>query len=345
MSKIGRIASNERIPMNLFFNRTPFFATVELQELNKKIKKDQPIQYKSRLYTFETYGSRLSHSIDYPLLALIIKYWINNRKRTGKEQDKIRIHLSDINEVIKVVCSNGKKAETQDKIKSSLLRLCSAIVCFSSPNKVLNEMTPVLSSANLDYKNKWVDVEVSQFLITLYDLSGIDIGDYYYMNIEKIVAAPSENAKALMKYFMKQRDDYIDFKLTKLEEILGYQFKEKPIAVSVIRARVKKALDILVAAKFLTTYETRKNNMKKLRSWDEIRIIPTTLCEDLEEATEMLLTEDSNLTGINVHYYKKKVKAENAESERIKAENAEEMRIKTEQDTWLDDHINKFMPP
>jgi hypothetical protein len=306
MAKIGRISSNERIPMSNIFNRTPFFIPVERKELNIKINENKPFQYKDKHYSLEMHGSKLSHRVDYPLLALIIKHWLNARNETGSEQNSIRIPLSDIHEVIAPSIKSGNKEEGQQKIKSSLIRLNSAVVCFSSPKKQSDEMISILSYAKLDYKNKWVDVEVSKFLTNLYDdLSDISALDCSYVNVDDIYKAPSETSKALMKYFMTHHESYIDFKLDRIVQILGYQFKDKFPADKVIRKRVKDALDELMGCGFLTVY-----GFDQAKGWDTIRIIPKTLCANFDKAVIELSTRKSNFKDIKFHYYKKKINIE-----------------------------------
>lgn len=302
INAIGKITSNEHIPMNNLFNRTSFFIPLQLRERNEKIKEGKPYIFNDgKHYSLEMHGSKLNHTIDYPLLALIIKHWLNARDENGEFINTIQMDLSDINELIKPSTKGGKKSEKQDKIKASLIRLCSSVVCFESPSGRSDEMSPVLSFAKLDYKNKCVKVEVSRLLIKLYnDKTKIFRSDFKYMNIEKIYKAPSETSKALMKYFMTQDKRFIDFKLARLENVLGYQFKEKPLKPKVIRKNIINALDELVECKFLTVYKPEEVPVNK--GWEQIRIIPASLCKDLEKAKGLLKTMESNYALIKQHH-------------------------------------------
>jgi len=300
-NKIGYIVSNT-VPIQNILNRTPLFVPLDRQSVNKASSEESPILYQDKHYKISTYGSRLSHNFDYPLLALIIKTWINEQFRIGTPPKTITIYLTEIDELFGFD-SKQRKKENYKSIDASLKRLTSCSVAIETKNLKMTEYSPLLASAKFFYgsKPKKIEITLGCVLENLYPtLTRASAVDVSYINVDDIIAVPSEGAKALMKFFMTQRTDYIDFTLERLLIVLNHSIIKDPKIQKDGRTKIKKALDELVKFEYLSVYKPIK-----VRGWHEIRIIKASLVDDKEDGEAMLELLPSNFDKFK---FKKKAK-------------------------------------
>ena len=100
--KLGYVRSNKEIPMCNIFNRTPFFVPLRKKDYNVVVNKDNAIKFKNKTYEFTLYGCKLNLTIDYPMLALIIKHWVNNMQ-TDNKAVTVKINLSEVTDLLKKI--------------------------------------------------------------------------------------------------------------------------------------------------------------------------------------------------------------------------------------------------
>jgi len=122
----------------------------------------------------------------------------------------------------------------------------------------------------------------------------VSLLDFSYIDVEAIVNTDSENAKALIKYFMCQNYDFIDFKFDTLVTLLGFKYKRLAegkfeVDEAYARSKIKDALKILIENEFLTQYKCDKT-----RSWNQVRIIPKTLCDNVDISEQVIDLLPSN---------------------------------------------------
>jgi hypothetical protein len=273
---------------------------LENKSVNKVNSEKNPILYQDKNYKISTYGSRLSHSYDYPLLGLIIKTWINEKLKSDNILKTITIYLTEIDELFGYSFKQRKK-ENYKSIDASLKRLTSCSVAIETKNLKMTQYSPLLADAKLFYgsKPKKLEITVGCVLENLYPTLNIASKlDVSYINIGDIIAVPSEGAKALMKFFMTQRSDYIDFTLERLLTVLNHPITEDPNIQKDGRNKVKVALNKLVKFDFLVIYKTNK-----VRGWNEVRIIKKSLAADKDEGEIMLQVMPSNFEKF---FFKKK---------------------------------------
>jgi len=302
--KLG-IINNINIPMNNTLNRTSMFKPVQIKGRNEKVDKINSLLFEDKKYKLVMYGNKLNHEYDYPLLALIIKHWLNSRV-TKNETRTIKIYLAEIYDVFKFTFE--KTAKNYQPITSSLERLLGANMRLDTKKVKIKEWSSLINNMKMSYGEfGYIEVEIGNVLKKLYGtINSIKHLGCTFIDINKIILAPSERSKGLMKFFMTQSKEYVDFKLVTLCKMLGYELKPDKQ-----REYVLKALKTLVDVGFLTTFKTF--NKKSKEPWDSVRIIPATLTENLDEANKLLETLKSNFDLIKNHHRKAKINEQNDE--------------------------------
>lgn len=296
--KVGYVFNNKTIPMHNLFNRTPCFLTPHENNILRVIDKNSAVEFKNRAYTFKLYGSQLNHKTDYPLLALIIKNLVNKRQ-TEHKATSVRLDLSEIDELFNYDYAEKRK-DNYSPIVSSLKRLSEVNIQLTIPDCECIQFLPLINSYEFHYgfgakQPKYFQIQISELLNRLYEgIWNVYYFDFTYIDVETIVNINTENAKALIKYFMSQDYDYIDFKLDTLITLLGFQYKNNETGegeVDVVAARgfIKKALNILMDKRYLTFYK-----FNKVRSWDRVRIMPKTLCDNIDISKKVIDLLPSN---------------------------------------------------
>jgi len=338
--KLGYIRSNKLIPMCNVFNRTSFFVPLRKKDYNKVVDKDNAIKFKNKTYELMLYNYKLNHSYDYPMLALIIKHWVNKIqfdsntvKINLSEVDTVKINLSEVTDLLNKNYPQSRQ-KNYDPIISSLNRLSKVKVCLSEINykgeklpSSLDGTYPIITYQKMffDSKPKYIEVGVSELIKTIYaKIFNITFLDFTLIDVEKIVDSPSESSKALLKFFMSHSYDYIDFKLEPLENLLGFKYRTPPLVEKNSRKKIKTILDELIDSGFLTAYKTNKE-----RSWDRVRIIPTTLCDSLEIVNEVIDLLNSNF---NMYRYNPVI---DDEREMLKAKARFDLKIRKYGDLML----------
>jgi len=304
IKKIGYVFSNKNIPMHNLFNRTPCFLTPHENNNRKVIDESFAVEFKSKQYKkdnsykLKLYGNQLNHQTDYPLLALIIKNLVNERQ-TEPEATSVKLDLKDIKELLNLNFS-GERKSNYDPIVFSLKRLSKVkIQLIENVNENI-EYLPLIAGYEFHYGNgknqpKFFQIQISELLNHLYyNMWNVSLLDFSYIDVEAIVNTDSENAKALIKYFMCQNYDFIDFKFDTLVTLLGFKYKRLAegkfeVDEAYARSKIKDALKILIENEFLTQYKCDKT-----RSWNQVRIIPKTLCDNVDISEQVIDLLPSN---------------------------------------------------
>ena len=304
IKKIGYVFSNKNIPMHNLFNRTPCFLTPHENNNRNVIDESFAVEFKGKQYKkvepykLKLYGNLLNHKTDYPLLALIIKNLVNERQ-TEPEAISVRLDLKDVDELLNLNFS-GKRKSNYDPIVSSLKRLSKVKIQLIETVNENIEYLPLIAGYEFHYGNgkkqpKFFQIQISELLNHLYyNMWNVTFLDFSYIDVEAIVNINTENAKALIKYFMCQNYDFIDFKFDTLVTLLGFKYKnmaDGQLEVDEVEARskIKDALNLLVKKKFLTQYKCDKT-----RSWNQVRIIPKTLCDNVDISEQVIDLLPSN---------------------------------------------------
>jgi hypothetical protein len=299
-TKLG-IVNNKNIPMSKTLNRTSMFESIQKKDINTKTDKSNSLLFENKNYKLVMFGNKLNHKYDYPLLALIIKYWLNSQV-TNNETKTIKINLSEIYDVFNFTFDKTKN-KNYIPISKSIERLHGATMRLDTKEVKIKEWSSLINNPKMSFGEfGYIEVEIGNVLKKLYGTNNsIELLGCTFIDINKIILAPSEPSKGLMKFFMTQSKNYIDFKLVSLCKILGYE-----LTPDKQREYVKKALKELVKVGFLTTFKT--NNEKSWQAWDEVRIIPATLTKNLDDANKLLITLKSNFDLIKNHHRKAKNK-------------------------------------
>ncbi len=310
--KIGYIHSNKDIPIHNLFNRTSLFQTPHENQNLKVIEEECAVEFNNNHYNFKLYGYPLNHKTDYPMFALIIKNLINKRQ-TEHKTTSVRVELNDIDELFNLNYSSKRK-NNYENITSSLERLSKVrVLLLKTKDYESNKYLPLIISYEFHYgkgkkQPKYVEVKISELLNSLYvKMWNISFFDFSYIDAEKIVEISTENAKALMKNFMSQAYYYIDFKLDSLITLIALEYKYEDLTLHQARYKIKEALNRLVEKNFLTLYK-----FNKTRAWDSVRIIPKTLCNNVDISKSVI-----DLLPSNFDYFQNK-KVIDEEKENLK---------------------------
>lgn len=304
IKKIGYVFSNKNIPMHNLFNRTPCFLTPHENNNRNVIDESFAVEFKGKQYKkveqykLKLFGNQLNHKTDYPLLALIIKNLVNERQ-TEPEAISVRLDLKDVDELLNLNFS-GKRKSNYDPIVYSLERLLNVKIQLIETVNENIEYLPLISGYEFHYGNgktqpKFFQIQISELLNHLYyNMWNVTYLDFSYIDVEAIVNINTENAKALIKYFMCQNYDFIDFKFDALVTLLGFKYKRLAegkfeVDEADARSKIKEALNLLIENKFLTQYKCDKT-----RAWDQVRIIPRTLCDNVEISEQVIDLLPSN---------------------------------------------------
>ncbi|WP_143047965.1 hypothetical protein [Thalassotalea agarivorans] len=279
---IGEIASNNAIPIINIFNRLPLFIPLEKKEVNQKISSGESVVYENDSYRIEVQESRLSHRFDYPLLAIIIRFWLNERLKENSNIDKVVIELEEIDKLFEEYLKHKPKNEERYQvIKDSLKRLisCSVVLQSKIKGKKMTKFSPILADAEFYYKNKSnpkrIIVKIGETLQLFYeDLPYLKHLDSTFIDISRLTSKKlSENAKALMKFLTKQQ--FVQFYLSQLLQIINYPIPDKSAGSKKVgevkkegRKRLKKALEQLKKEGFVAGYLPNQN-----RNWNMLWIV------------------------------------------------------------------------
>jgi hypothetical protein len=302
--KLG-IINDKNIPISKSINRTSMFAPIQKKLFNKTSEQSNSLLFKDRNYKLSMYGNQLNHTYDYPLLALIIKHWLNSRIK-NEESKTVKVMMSEIYDVFNFTFDKTKN-KNYNPIASSIERLHGANMRLETKEIKLKikEWSSLINNPKVIYGEfGYIEVEIGNILKKLYKtILNIQDLNSSLIDINQITSAPSETSKALMKFFMTQSKNYIDFKIDLLSKTLNYDNRQ--LKENRKREHIKKALNELVDIGFLTTFKT--NTVEK---WDEIRIIPSTLTKNKNEANELLKSLESNYKKIKNHHRLKKLERE-----------------------------------
>jgi hypothetical protein len=306
--KLG-IINDKNIPISKSINRTSMFAPIQKKLFNKTSEQSNSLLFKDRNYTLSMYGNQLNHTYDYPLLALIIKHWLNSRIK-NEESKTVKVMMSEIYDVFNFTFDKTKN-KNYNPIASSIERLHGANMRLENKQIKIKEWSSLINNPKMSYGEfGYIEVEIGNILKKLYKTI-INIQDLNssLIDINQITSTRSETSKALMKFFMSQSKSYVDFKVDLLSKILGYDNRQLTAAKK--REYIKKALNELVSTGFLITFETRDaDQLIKLEQWIQVRIIPSTLTKNKNEANELLKSLESNYKKIKNHHRLKKLERE-----------------------------------
>lgn len=289
----GEIFGNNNIPMTNSFNRCPIFTTFTKSEHNKQISSESPVNYDGTSYSFSMIGSRLNQSTDYPILSLIIKNWLNERKRSSSEPVSVFVSLQEIFELLGKTYAESR-SQNVGFIDKSLNRLSTSAILLTIKKKkkpyITTERSVLLASAKTIYGNQadgYIEVKIGDLLKSLYiPKDGYPFPPYTFMDIESIAAVKDSNAAILLRYLMTQRNDYIEFNISMLLSLIDPQFIiNKSEITKYERAKITNALKELEALGHVTAYKTDKK-----RGWKSLIIITAKVTESKAEA-EILINK------------------------------------------------------
>lgn len=284
------------------------FEPAQKKHFNKITEQSNSLLFEDRNYKLSMYGNKLNHTYDYPLLALIIKHWLNSRVN-NIETKTVKVTLSEIYDVFKFTFNKTNK--NFNPIESSIERLHGANMRLVTKKVKIKEWSSLINNPKMVFGEfGYIEVEIGNVLKKLYkDIFSIQHLESSFIDINQIISAPTEKSKALMKFFMSQSKNYIDYKFNLLSKVLGYDKRDLKDAKK--REYIKKALNELVGIGYLTRFETRDaSQLKKVAEWEQIRIIPAKLTKDQNEADELLKTLKSNFKDIKNYYRSKKIAEE-----------------------------------
>lgn len=301
--KLGHIISNKSIPIKNVLNRTPIFAPIQKKLLNQAVGENSPVLYEDRQYKLTMSGARLNHTWDYPLLALVIKHWKNAALSGVKDDQPIQISLDELSRLYNLDFDQ-KKRRNFAPVEASLERLQSTCISLDVKRDKVARRSSLIDKSYFHYgKVKKIEVWIGDLLKELYS----DNGDLTFINVEKIVAAPSERSKALMKYLLTQSEVFIDFKFELLVKLLCLDQRDTKQDARKYRSYIVAALNELVATGFVTAYQL---NTKV--NWAHVRIISHEYCADPVEAQKLIETAVSNFDFFKPNKAKQKSTTMNA---------------------------------
>lgn len=282
---LGKITSNKSIPIKNVLNRTSIFTPVQKQHLNLKVSEDSPVLFEDNQYMLTMSGSRLNHTWDYPLLALVIKHWKNASLSGVDDAEPVHISLDELSELYKRDFEQ-KKRRNFDPLQASLERLQTVCINLDMKKAKVTKRGALIAKSEFHYgEDKKIIVWIGDLLHELYS----DHKDQTFINIEHFVEVPTERSKALMKYLSTQSDQFVDFKFELLVQLLGLDQRNIKQDARRDRRYIVEALNELVAAKFVTAYQLN-NKM----NWDYVRIIRHQHCADPIIAQKLIETKTSN---------------------------------------------------
>lgn len=306
--KLG-IINDKNIPISKPLNRTSMFEPIQARHRNNTIDQSNSLLFKDKNFKLSMYGNKLNHTYDYPLLALIIKHWLNSRVKEVETQ-KVKVTLSEIYNVLNLTFD-----KTKDKnyipIESSILRLHGANMRLETKKIKIKEWSSLINNPKMLFGEfGYIEVEIGNVLNKLYkDIFSIQHLESSFIDLNQITSVRSESTRALMKFFMSQSKSFIDFKFDLLCKVLGYD--KRDIKERKKREYIKDSLKELVSIGYLTTFETRDSEqLTKLAKWEQIRIIPAKLTQDPSKADELLISLKSNFKDIKNYYRSKKAAEE-----------------------------------
>ena len=299
----GEIFGNNNIPITNSFNRCPIFTTITKSEHNKEISSDSPVNFDGTSYSFSMIGSRLNQSIDYPILSLVIKNWLNERKRSSSEPVSVFVSLQEIFDLLGKTYSESRSQNIEFVIKSLNRLSTSAILLTIKKNRkpyITTERSALLASSKTVYgeqANGYIEVKIGDLLKSLYTpKDGHPFPPYTFMDVESIAAVKSSNAQILLRYLMTQRNDYIEFDISLLLSLIDPTFiTNKSKITKREREKILKSLKKLVELGHVTAYKTDKES-----SWKSVKIITSKVTESKAEA-ELIISSGKT----NRDYYKK----------------------------------------
>lgn len=225
--KLTTITTNKNIPIKTVLNRIPIFEPVQktqrsIGKSRKTVHQNNSIIFEDDSHKLDLVGCCLNHSYDYPMLALIIKHWLNNQFAKVAEPDTVIIELKELKQVFdlkhKQSCSKNYKP-----FRDSLIRLHSAVFVLKMKQTKVEHIGNFFSQPSIfDYKNKQITIFVGDFLKSLYkDHHGIS-----FIDLDEIISTKSEPLKAMKKYLMTHNISFIDFKFDRLSKVLGYHTRD-----------------------------------------------------------------------------------------------------------------------
>jgi hypothetical protein len=221
----------------------------------------------------------------------------------------VKVTLSEIYDVFKFTFNKTNK--NFNPIESSIERLHGANMRLVTKKVKVKEWSSLINNPKMVFGEfGYIEVEIGNVLKKLYkDIFSIQHLESSFIDINQIISAPTEKSKALMKFFMSQSKNYIDYKFNLLSKVLGYD--KRDLKDHKKREYIKKALNELVGVGYLTTFETRDAaQLKKVAEWEQIRIIPAKLTQDPSKADELLISLKSNFKDIKNYYRSKKAAEE-----------------------------------
>ena len=164
--KLG-IINDKNIPISKPLNRTSMFEPIQARHRNNTIDQSNSLLFKDKNFKLSMYGNKLNHTYDYPLLALIIKHWLNSRVKEVETQ-KVKVTLSEIYNILNLTFD-----KTKDKnyipIESSILRLHGANMRLETKKVKIKEWSSLINNPKMVFGEfGYIEVEIGNVLNKLY---------------------------------------------------------------------------------------------------------------------------------------------------------------------------------
>ena len=210
------------LPVHNVFNRTCIFEPVGNEYLAAKDGRD--IVYSDTVYKVSIKGYYLNFSVDYPLFAILVAEYINNRIDGIELPHIVTIPLSKIIDSIGVAGKGTRDYEFK-KIHDGLHRLKNTYLDITNQKSKENFIGNIIEEKNLDFPNKTLTVSFGDLIIDLYDNDKHTKSDIAFKDIEKLISLKKEGNIGLYRFIETQSKGYIDFTLERLSKVLGYHYR------------------------------------------------------------------------------------------------------------------------
>jgi len=220
MEEFYRTTTLKNLPVHDVFNRTCIFEPVG--KSNQAMTRTT--EYVDTVYKVVIDGFHLNCSVDYPLFAMLVAQFVNNKI---DDLDSPQVATIPLNKIIESIGVSGIGTRDADfkKIYDSLARLENTKISYTNQKSKLIFEGVLIKNSKLDFKNKSLTVTFTRLILDLYDQKSLKKSEVSFMNIQELTGIKTESAKALYRFIVTQNKDYIDFTFKRLSMVLGYHYR------------------------------------------------------------------------------------------------------------------------
>lgn len=195
-------------------------------------------------YSVEVRGPRLNMSVDFPIWSHFIRLVVQG------ETNEINMHYVDFAKILGYDRKN-LGAVLKNRIKESIIRLCSQTVIMDGDSEDDEKIINLLDSGTIKKKTKEVSVVVNNEAIKLYKSDRFQLIDLEFYNNLK-----NEITKALFLYYENHGKVVYPLKLENIKTRLNLVSKND----KEINRQIKTGHNNLVDVKYLSNFEYAKRN-------------------------------------------------------------------------------------